>query len=86
MNPRQQTSPEPLSGRTVLDLRGGGCAWCILKIKSLLKEMRPGQTLEVLVTDPGMVEDLTAVLAAGRDRLVKSAQERGFRRIYLLKN
>ncbi len=70
----------------LFDLRGGSCGWCILKIRSLLKAMQPGDLLEVLVTDPATVEDLSAVLAAGNDRLVDSVQEDGFNRIYLQKN
>ncbi len=86
MDSKCQTNPGVRPGQAVLDLRGGGCAWCILKIKSLLKDMRPGEILEVLITDPATIEDLTVVLAAGPDRLVNSAQENGFKRIYLRKN
>ena len=72
--------------KAVFDLRGGSCGWCILKIKSLLKSMQPGDRLEVLITDPTTVEDLAAVLAAGNDRLVDSVEEDGFNRLFLQKN
>lgn len=82
-------SPNAKAGnqcQAVFDLRGGSCGWCILKIRSLLKSMRPGEQLEVLITDPTTIEDLTAVLAAGNDRLVGSVEEEGFNRLFLQKN
>jgi TusA-related sulfurtransferase len=72
--------------RAQFDLRGGSCGWCILKIKSLLKSLEPGQMIEVLVTDPATIQDLTAVLAVGPDRMLNAVQENGFNRIYVQKN
>lgn len=40
-----------------LDTTGLLCPLPILKAKKALKELTPGQTLEVLATDPGAVED-----------------------------
>ena len=76
----------PFQSKGVFDLRGGSHGFCILKIKSLLKSLNPGETIEVLVTGPSMIDDLAAVLAAGPDRLVNTTEENGFSRICLRKN
>ena len=36
----------------VIDLRGMSCPWSILKAKSQLIAMKPGEVLEVLASDP----------------------------------
>lgn len=46
----------------VIDLRGISCPWSILKAKSQLITMEPGEVLEVLCTDPLTLKDFPAVL------------------------
>jgi tRNA 2-thiouridine synthesizing protein A len=46
----------------VIDLRGMSCPWSILKAKSQLITMEPGEVLEVLCTDPLTLKDFPAVL------------------------
>lgn len=41
----------------ILDVTGLSCPLPVLKARRLLREMKPGQTLEVLATDPGALED-----------------------------
>lgn len=42
----------------VLDARPWVNSWLVLKAKSVLKEMRPGQVLEVICSDPQATEIL----------------------------
>jgi len=42
----------------VLDARGLQCPLPIVKIKKIIEQMREGETLKVLATDPGSERDL----------------------------
>jgi len=57
-----------------LDLRGWSCPWCILKAKSRLRTMKPGQTLELLCTDLSIQKNLPSVLKGTGDRIVQWEQ------------
>ena len=61
----------------VLDLRGWACPWCILKAKSWLVRMAPGQVLEVWCTDPTVQENFPRVLARTTDRVIRWEQRDG---------
>lgn len=54
----------------VLDVRGWSCPWCILKAKSWLRRMTPGQILEVLTTDPNVQKNFPRVLARTKDHVI----------------
>ena len=54
----------------VLDLRGWSCPWCIVKAKSWLRRMEPGQVLEVLTTDPEAQGNFNNALRTGSDRVM----------------
>lgn len=41
----------------ILDVTGLSCPLPVLKARRTLRDMAPGQTLEVLATDPGAFED-----------------------------
>lgn len=43
-----------------LDAKGLSCPLPILKSKKALQDIAPGETLEVLATDPGSVADFAA--------------------------
>ncbi|MBW1980897.1 MAG: sulfurtransferase TusA family protein [Deltaproteobacteria bacterium] len=68
-----------------LDLRGWSCAWCILKAKSELDVMQPGQILEVLITDQKTMVDLPNVLGQSGHQVVEVEEESGFSRLYVRK-
>lgn len=67
----------------LLDGRGWSCAWCILKSKSLLKLMKPGEILEVLCTDPETVIDLPKILKQSSDQLIWVDEQSDFFRLHL---
>ncbi len=55
----------------VLDLRGWSCPWCIVKAKSWLRSMKPGQILEMLTTDPETLKNFPSILRSGNDRIIE---------------
>jgi tRNA 2-thiouridine synthesizing protein A len=63
-----------MKGDKVLDLRGWSCPWCILKAKSWLARMDPGQVLEVLSTDPNVLKNFPLVLERTGDRILRMDQ------------
>lgn len=64
----------------VLDIRGWSSPWSILKTKNELNLMEPGQTLEVLISDPG---DFLVVLSRSNHCLIATDEQVGFSRLYV---
>jgi tRNA 2-thiouridine synthesizing protein A len=62
----------------VLDAKGLSCPMPILKTKKLLKEMKPGQILEIQGTDPGTRNDLPAFTSRSGDEFLGEEQREGF--------
>jgi tRNA 2-thiouridine synthesizing protein A len=62
----------------VLDAKGLSCPMPILKTKKLLKEMKPGQILEIQGTDPGSRNDLPAFTSRSGDEFLGEEQREGF--------
>ena len=69
----------------VLDVRGWSGQWSILKAKSELKRMQPGQVLEVLGTDHLILKDFPAILSETDDEVLRVDQDSDFFRMYLRK-
>jgi len=67
----------------IIDLRGVSCPWSILKAKSQLIAMQPGEVLEVLASDPSMFEDFPKVLGQSGHHLIKINKHPGFSRLYV---
>jgi tRNA 2-thiouridine synthesizing protein A len=61
----------------ILDARGLKCPLPILKADRALKDLASGETLRVLTTDPGSVEDFKDFCRASRNEMVESQQEGG---------
>jgi tRNA 2-thiouridine synthesizing protein A len=57
-----------------LDLKGLNCPLPVMKTKKALASVPVGQTLEVLATDPGAVEDFKAFCETTGNRLLESTQ------------
>lgn len=60
---------------TSLDLKGLSCPLPIIKTAKAMKELTPGQLIEVFATDPGSVPDFKAWAQATGNPLVESSQE-----------
>ena len=67
----------------IIDLRGVSCPWSILKAKSQLIIMEPGEVLEVLFTDPLMFADFHKVLDQSGHHLLNINEQPGFSRLYV---
>jgi tRNA 2-thiouridine synthesizing protein A len=81
--PRRQASMGDIQSDKVLDVRGWSCPWCILKAKSWLRRMNPGQTLEVLSTDPNVLKNFPLVLERTKDRVIHTDQSDECYRIWV---
>jgi tRNA 2-thiouridine synthesizing protein A len=60
-----------------LDLQGLSCPLPIIKTAKAIKELTPGQLIEVFATDPGSVPDFKAWAQATGNVLVEASQEGG---------
>ena len=67
----------------IIDLRGMSCPWSILKAKSQLIAMHPGEVLEVLDSDPLMFEDFPKVLGQSGHHLIEINEQQGYSRLYV---
>lgn len=66
-----------------LDCRGLSCPMPILKTKKLIGNMKSGQILEILGTDPGTRNDLPAFAKRSGHEYLGEKQDEGFSRFYL---
>ena len=62
----------------VLDARGLSCPMPILKTKKVLKDMQPGQVLEIMGTDLGTRNDLPAFTSRSGDEFLGEEQREGY--------
>jgi tRNA 2-thiouridine synthesizing protein A len=60
-----------------LDLRGLSCPLPIIRTAKAMKQVAPGQLVEVLATDPGSVPDFTAWAKSTGNQLVDIRQADG---------
>ncbi len=60
-----------------LDARGLTCPLPILKAKKALSDMRSGEVLKVLATDPGSVRDFQAFARQTGNDLIDQRAEQG---------
>jgi tRNA 2-thiouridine synthesizing protein A len=61
----------------LLDAMGLSCPLPILKARRTLREMAPGQTLEVLTSDPGTLDDFPAFCQSDGHELLDTSQANG---------
>ena len=60
-----------------LDTKGLNCPLPVLKARKAIKNLDPGDTLEVQSTDPGSVKDFEAFCRTTGNELVESAEVEG---------
>jgi TusA-related sulfurtransferase len=60
-----------------IDTRGLNCPLPILKAKKALADMRAGEVLKVLATDPGSLRDFQAFARQTGNELVEQSTEGG---------
>ncbi|MDR4888357.1 sulfurtransferase TusA family protein [Fredinandcohnia sp. QZ13] len=69
----------------VLDAKGLACPMPIVKTKKAIDGLESGQILEVLATDKGAKNDLTAWAVSTGHELVESKEENGVLYFYIKK-
>ncbi len=62
---------------TVLDTKGMKCPLPVLRARKAMKQVTPGELLEVHATDPGSVQDFKAFCETTGDELVSTAEDGG---------
>jgi tRNA 2-thiouridine synthesizing protein A len=60
---------------SVLDARGLQCPMPVVKAKKAIDALQPGQTLEILATDPGSQADFAAWSRSTGNELINSVHE-----------
>jgi tRNA 2-thiouridine synthesizing protein A len=68
-----------------LDLKGLSCPLPIVKTAQAVKDLRSGDLIEALATDPGSVPDFTAWCKSTGNELVESSEEGGVYRFLIRK-
>ncbi|NOY52819.1 MAG: sulfurtransferase TusA family protein [Deltaproteobacteria bacterium] len=69
-----------------IDCTGLNCPLPVLKTKKAMDELTPGQTLEMLSTDPGSKNDITAWAKRTGNELVETVEDSGVFKFYLKKS
>jgi TusA-related sulfurtransferase len=59
-----------MTSNALLDLRGVTWPMCLLQFKQNLLALGAGETLEVLVYDPEVAEQITTIVNRSQDRLI----------------
>ena len=68
-----------------LNLKGLSCPMPIIRTAKAMKDLKPGELLEVLATDPGSVPDFKAWAQSTGNPLLESTQDGGVYRFILKK-
>ena len=76
---------EPTTVTRRLDVQGFNCPIPIVKTAKEMKQMAPGELIEVLATDPGSVPDFSAWSKATGNTLIEQSQDGGIYRFVLKK-
>ncbi len=74
---------DDISPDQTLDCRGLVCPMPIIKTRNATKNMKPGQVLEILVTDPATKNDLPPFAARAGHEYLGAKEDQGFTRYYL---
>lgn len=61
----------------VVDCKGLNCPMPVVKTKKALKEVSPGQVLEIIATDPGSKSDIPALVRNMGSELLETRDEQG---------
>lgn len=69
-----------------LDMKGMNCPMPLIWARNMIEMLAPGETLEVLATDPGTIRDFKAYASSTGHQLVDWSEARGQIRILLRKS
>jgi tRNA 2-thiouridine synthesizing protein A len=68
-----------------LDLKGLSCPLPIVKTARAIKDLRSGELVEALATDPGSVPDFAAWCTATGNQLIEQTEDGGVYRFLIRK-
>jgi tRNA 2-thiouridine synthesizing protein A len=74
-----------ISVSKTLDLKGLNCPLPIIKTAVAMRELKAGDLIEVLATDPGSVPDFTAWAKSTGNELIEHDEREGVYRFVLRK-
>ena len=74
---------EPINATRSLDCTGLLCPLPVYKASMVLKGLAPGETLELVCTDPGSLEDIPALARQGGHELLRTAEGDGKQTFWL---
>ena len=74
-----------LTVAVTLDVKGLSCPLPIVKTSKAVKDMRSGELIEVLATDPGSVQDFSAWCRSTGNTLVEQVHDAGVFRYVIRK-
>ncbi len=78
-------SAEAVTPAQTVDVKGKACPIPVVKTAKAMKEMSPGEVLEVLATDPGVEPDMHAWAKQTGNELISIDQDAGVFRVLLRK-
>jgi tRNA 2-thiouridine synthesizing protein A len=70
----------------MLDATGLSCPLPVLKARKALRDMAPGQTLELLATDPGALDDVPTFCESAGHELLEASKIEGNVYRFIIKN
>ena len=68
-----------------VDARNESCPIPVMRTKKALKNMKAGEILHVIATDPASVQDITILMEALKDKLIESNKIDGEYHFYIKK-
>ncbi|UCE38542.1 MAG: sulfurtransferase TusA family protein [Thermoplasmata archaeon] len=69
-----------------LDCKGLSCPMPIVKLAQKIKELQPGQVLELMADDPGAKQDVPAWCSRTGNELIESGEREGLLIFYIKKS
>lgn len=84
MTERHTLTPERVEATETLDLSDLLCPLPVYQAGIALNRLNPGETLRLITTDPGALEDIPALARQRGDELVEMAGDK-HRQVFLLR-
>ncbi len=78
-----QPDARPYSADAALDAQGLLCPLPVIRVQTQVGQMQPGQILEVLATDPGVLHDIPAWCRVHGHEFLDSDKQGRLIRLYL---
>ena len=75
-----------MTTQSELNLIGVFVPVCLMKCKSTLNTLQPGETMDVLIADPDVVADLEKIIGRSGDQVISRWKESNHYRLRILKN